>query len=995
MVRFGVLGPLYVQTPDGRPQPLTAAKPRTLLAMLLLYANRPVSITTLIDALWPRRPPRTAQNALRTHVWALRRSLRLVGLTAQPRGYQLNVATYDLDLLLFDRLVEDGHRAHNRGDLSGAVEQWRRAWSLWRGPPLDGIDVGPAAHSTIVDLAERRLALLERWAQASLMLGRHTELLPVLAAATAEQPLREQLHALAMLALYRAGRQAEALETFRRLRQRLVAELGVEPNPALQRLQRQILSADPKLQAPPSAGGVVSVEATAGPRQLPPDVGAFTGRHRELAVAEARLVAGSVLRSPPVLVISGPAGVGKSALAIHLGYRLARRFPDGHLYVDLQGATAGLRPLPPLEVLGRFLRALGTGQPTVTTVDEASAAFRAAAARRRLLVVLDNAAAVEQVRPLLPTGAHTATIVTSRSVLSTLDNAVQLPLDVFSATEAVQLLSRLAGADRIGADPAAAQQLAHWCGHLPLALRIAGARLAARPAWPVRELADRLSDARHRLAELRVDDLGVRSSFEVGYALLRDGDDDDRSAALALRILALPDTVDLSRSAVAALLDLDERTAERILDRLVDRALLAAPAPGRYRLHDLLRLFGRSLPRPGEGDHAGPPDGGPDPEPGDGSDQAAEPADGADRAAVIRLLRWYTATTWQTYRLLRPADPRPQTAGEWATGGTRFPDVVQALEWLDAERPNLIALVHQAAESPRLPGAAATSLARALFAYFHARGHLGDWVEVNQTARAVARRLGDPLAEAHACRDLGAAHEVRGEYAEALACLRDALDRYRAAGDRAGVAASLNSLGAVHDSLGQLEPAAAYLEQSLALSRELADPHTEGISLNNLGNVYCGLGQYHRAAATLRAALAIFRSTGNRRSQAAALGNLARVHERAGAYARALSCYLESYTMFGELDFRVGQAEVLTAMGRVHRLLGHRASSWSLLDRALAVAEQVGERRSIAVSLWELGITRDALGEVDAARECWSRALAIFEQIGVPEADAVRALLKA
>jgi DNA-binding SARP family transcriptional activator len=964
MVRFGILGPLEVQTPDGRSPVLTAMKPRILLGVLLLYANQPVGNTTLIDALWPRRAPRTAEGALRTHVWTLRRSLRLTGLSARPRGYQLDVDAPDLDVLLFDRLTEDGHRAAGRGDPVGAVESWQRALSLWRGRPLDGVDVGAAAESTLADLAERRFALLEQWAQVSLMLGQQAEVLPVLAAAAVEQPLRERLHELTMLALYRTGRQADALEAFRRLRRRLVAELGVEPGPALQLLQRQILSADPALDASPPRLTAVTVDASPVPQQLPPDVRVFTGRHRELELADAQLTAGSPLRAPPVVAISGAAGVGKSTLAVRLAHRLARRFPDGQLYIDLQGAAAGLRPLPPLEALGRFLRALGTRSKGASTVDEASAAFRAAVVDRRVLVVLDNAASVEQVRPLLPTGARTAVLVTSRPMLSTLDNSVQLPLDVLTHTEAVQLLSRLVGADRIATDPAAAQRLALWCGHLPLALRIAGARLLARPAWPVRELVDRLSDARHRLAELRVDELDVRSSLQVGYELLREGDDDDQAAAMAFPLIALSDATDLSRPAAAALLDLDEPAAGLILDRLVDRAFLTTPAPGRYRLHDLLRLYGRSL------------------------------VDGSDSGAMTRLVRWYAATTWQAFRLLRPADPRPASAGRWAVGGRPFPDVVAALEWLDAERPNLLAAVQQVAESPQLPADAATSLARALFAYFHVRGHLRDWVEVNQTARALARGMGDPIAEAHACRDLGAAFEVRGEYGAALSCLRDALDRYTAAGDRAGVAVCLNSLGAVHDSLGQLDEAAVCLERSLAVSRELADPHTEGISLNNLGQVYCGLGDHRRARDCLRAALAIFQRTGNRRSQAAALSNLARVYEREKSYVRALSRYQQSHTMFVELDFQVGQAEVLTSMGRVHRLLGHHALSLSLLCQALEVAQRVDERRSTAISLWELGMTRDALGEQDASRDSWARALAIFEQIGVPEADEVRALLK-
>ncbi|GAA4683923.1 AfsR/SARP family transcriptional regulator [Phytohabitans rumicis] len=959
MARFRILGTLEIDPAGGQPATLTATKPRTLLGVLLLHANRPVGVSALTDALWPLKPPRTAAGALRTHVSTLRTSLRLTGLTARPPGYQLDIAPYDLDMLLFDRLAEEGHRATGRGDLAGAADLWERALALWRGRPLDGIEVGPAAESTLADLAERRLTLLEHWAQARLTLGRHSDALPALAAAATEQPLRERLHELTMLALYRAGRQADALDAFRRLRRRLVTELGVEPGQALQRLQRQILSADPALdplREPVTARAPV-------PRQLPPDVAAFTGRHREVAAIRARLPATSPLRPMPIVAIDGAGGVGKSALAIHIAHRLAHRFPDGQLYVDLQGATAGLRPLPPLEVLGRFLRALGARETDATTVDEASAAFRAVAAPRRLLVVLDNAHSAEQVRPLLPAGPHTSVVVTSRRMLSTLDSATHVRLDVLPPTEAIQLLGRLCGTDRIAADPAAAQGLARWCGRLPLALRIAGARLAARPAWPVRELADRLSDARRRLDELQIAELGVRSSFQVGYELLRDGGDaDDREAAYAFPLLAQPDAADLSLPAVAALLDLSEAATERILDRLVDCQLVANPAPGRYRLHDLLRLFGRSL-----------------------LDSRTGP--------LTRLLRWYASTAWQAFRLLRPADPRPASAGEWAQGGTPFPDVERALDWLEAERPNLLAAVHQIAEAPELPAAAATSLARALFAFFHVRGYLNDWVEVNETARTVARRAGDPVAEAHACRDLGAAYEVRGEYPKALDRLRAGLDRYAAAGDRAGEAACLNGLGAVHDSLGQLHQAADCLERSLAIARELNDPHTRGISLNNLGEVYGGLGDYSRAVASLREALTIFRGTGNRRSQATALNNLAQVYERQGSFADALSCYEESYAMFVDLGIAVGQATVLAALGRVQRLLGRHADALDRLRAGLAVAERVDERRSAAICLRELGTTQWELGEQDQAREDWRHALAIFQELGVPEADEVRAHL--
>ncbi|WP_422768625.1 AfsR/SARP family transcriptional regulator [Plantactinospora sp. WMMC1484] len=994
MARFRILGPLEVDAVDGRPVLLGAAKPRVLLGVLLLYANRPVGVPTLVEALWSGRPPRTAAGALRTHVSTLRTSLRLTGLRARSPGYQLDVPDNDLDMLLFDRLAAQGRRAAAGGELSRAADLWEQALGLWRGRPLDGLDV-TAVESTLADLTERRFMLLEQWARARLTLGEHTEVLPALAAATAEQPLRERLYELMMLALYRSGRQADALEAFRRLRRRLVTELGVEPGPPLQRLQRQILSAHPALD-PPAPDDVPAVtagtvrtprrppeaprqppprprkmpparrEMPPAPRQLPPDVAAFTGRHREIAAAHSRLSAGSPLRPPPVLAISGAGGVGKSALAVHLGHRLAHRFPAGQFYVDLRGATAGLRPLPPLEVLGRFLRALNVRDTDLTTVDEASTAFRAATAERRLLLVLDNALDASQVRPLLPAGPHTAVLVTSRRVLATLDGADHLRLDVLAPAEAIRLLSRLAGPERVAADPAAAARVTLACGFLPLALRIAGARLAARPSWPMRELADRLSDARRRLDELRIAELGVRSSFQIGYELLRDSPDPgDRDAALAFPVLAGADAAELSLPAVAALLDLPEPDAEPLLDRLVDAQLLANPAVGRYRLHDLLRLFGRSL--------AGSP----------------------DPAPLCRLLRWYAATTWQAFRLLRPADPRPASAGEWASGGTEFPDVEAALAWLETERPNLLAAVHQVARTPELPGAAAVSLARALFAFFHVRGYLNEWVEVNLTARTVARRCGDLVAEAHVCRDLGAAFEVRGEYGAALDCLRDALNRYATAGDRDGESACLNGLGAVYDSLGRLDEAAECLERSIEISEALGDRHSVGISLNNLGEVCRRRREYDRAAESLHTALAIFRGTGNLRSQAAALNNLGEVFDCRGAYPEALSCYEQSYALFRQLGVSLGQATVLAATGRVLRLLGRHAEALDRLAEALAVAERVDERRSAATSLRELGITRHELGDPEAARACWQRALALFEALGVPDADEVRTLLAA
>jgi tetratricopeptide (TPR) repeat protein len=509
------------------------------------------------------------------------------------------------------------------------------------------------------------------------------------------------------------------------------------------------------------------------PRELPRPIADFTGRSVELARL-CRLLAGVGGESgtPPkagqpvvISAIDGMGGIGKSALAIQVAHELtdAGAFPDGQLYVHLQGATVGLAPLEPLEALGRMLRALGVEPAQIPTeTEEAAARLRSLVAGRYLLVVLDNAASPEQVRPLLPGSPTCGVVITSRRVLATLEGTRALHLDVLPRDHALELLARIAGSERIAVDPKAAAEVVGYCGYLPLAIRIAGARLAARPGWDVEVLAGRLADATRRLEELQAGELAVRANFEVSLqALEHSGDPVDRAAVGAFELLSLPDGPDLSVAAAARLLDQPQGSTQRLLERLLDAQLVESHRPDRYQLHDLVRVYAR--------EHA--------------AKRHPEPE---RLAALTRMLAFYTATAWDTLAQLRPGDHRLATADpRWTGGGMRFPDASAALAWLEAERANLLAAIPQAAAAvPAIPAKLACQLPPALFGFFFVRGYWQDGVQANRIALELARRTRDLAAQAHANNDLGVFYWLLGRYAEAIACYEDSLTIFRELGDR-------------------------------------------------------------------------------------------------------------------------------------------------------------------------------------------------------------------
>lgn len=597
-MRYRLLGALEIW--DSRHwSPLRQAKWRALLAILLCHANQVVSAGQLIEEMWGRQTPKSAGKSLHACVSDVRRTLGDADgttLMTHSPGYELRVRRGELDCQRFDELVTLGRRALDEGALDLAATRLGEATALWRGPALLDVPTGPTVEAEAVRLEASRLGAWEALIETELKRGRHAELLPQLHALVRQHPFREALHGHLMLALYRTGQQAEALAVLRRLRHELIKGLGLEPGPALLKLQHQILRADPALLADVRMRGGARVVPVLGsiepPRQLPPASANFTGRREESARLRVLSERGE-RKHGAIMAAYGMAGTGKSALMIHVAHQLAGGFPDGQLYTDLRGATTDAEPLKPLAVLRGFLRALGVnGCQIPMNVDEASARLRSRTVGRRVLFVLDNAHDISQVMPLLPSGAGCGVLITSRPMLAGLSNANVLHLDVLSPRDALALLGRLIGEDRIAAEPATADELVRSCGWLPLALVIAGARLTARPAWPLRVFADRLADAGRRLDELDLSNVSVRASFRLSFMALYDSTEpNERAAAEAFLRLGSLNGSEAGVPLVAQLLGRSEAASEQLLERLVDAELLNTTSPGRYRMHDLMSAY--------------------------------------------------------------------------------------------------------------------------------------------------------------------------------------------------------------------------------------------------------------------------------------------------------------------------------------------------------------------------------------------------------------------
>ncbi|MFI5585446.1 BTAD domain-containing putative transcriptional regulator [Amycolatopsis sp. NPDC051758] len=913
-MRFDLLGPLRVTVGD-RPLPLGGTKQRALLAHLLLNANRTVTPGQLVDVLWPREPPTSATANLQTYVWRLRRLLPETALRTHGPGYSLAVDPGDVDAHRFTRLVGAATRAAKDGSPETALTLLAEAEALWRGDPLEDLPTAPAWDAELGRLVENRLAAVEERLSLQVLLGRHDPAIAELTVLLAEHPYRERLWQQHLLALTGAGRRAEALQAYTTARERLVTELGVEPGPELQALQAAILAGEP-------LPGPVAAALPAPLRQLPADLPDFTGREDHVRELVAALGSG-----PAPVVLTGAPGTGKTALAMHVAHRLADRFPDGQLYVDLAGTGA---PRDPAEVLADFLHALGvTGNTVPAGLGQRAALFRSRLAGRRVLLVLDDTATAAQVRPLLPADAGCAVLVTTRGRLPELAGAKHVELPVFGEAEAERLLAGVAGADRVVGEPAEAAAIVRCCGYLPLAIRIAGARLAGRQAWSLRTLHDRLADESSRLSELRVGDLGVRPSFELSLRQL------PASARTAFCRSAVLGAQDFPSWVFDALLDRDG--THEVLDVLVDANLVSLSGRDsgghpRYRLHDLLRCYAAEL-------------------------LAEEPVS-TQRETLERVLSVLLALAKVAAAGLPPAFGAmigPELGAPVPAGWARL--VADPLGWFTAERKLLAGAVQLAAEAGL--DELAWQLTAAAVPFYDLRGAYDEWrrshltalaaVEAagNRAGAAVLRRglgqvrlyhdeydaavhdmersaelfaeLGDVRGEALAVAGLGTVARVRDRPRDALDAYRRALDGLERAGDRSGVAQMRNSIGSTYVLLGEFAEAEAWLHRARDLAREIEDPHREAKVLTELGTLHRDTGRLPESLTCLRLALNILEDLDDERCSAYALLGIGQTLLAAGESVQARGVCDRALRVFRETGNRQGETTGLELLEQARR----------------------------------------------------------------------------
>jgi DNA-binding SARP family transcriptional activator/tetratricopeptide (TPR) repeat protein len=909
-----------------------------VLAALAIKANRVTSMEQLIDAVWAEDPPSTARGQIQGCISGLRKLFAGAGLPEaierRSTGYLLKLSDDDLDSDRFTKLVAVAHRQTSDRQVADAAATLRAALSLWHGRALDGVQSEFVQRGAAL-LEDARLSAIEQRVRLDLQLGRHEEITGEVRALIAEHPLRERLYGFLMLALYRSGRQAEALEVARGARATLAAEVGIEPCQELQDLERAVLHRDPSLDLPTGGGGSLGPAGrpAVSPRQLPTSIADFIGRQDQIAQIRRILTDGRVAADAPyavpIVALSGRSGVGKSTLALRVAHELGEAYPDGQLYVGLHGPAAEDMSA---ELLARFLRALGVSVIPDDHTERAEM-YRSRLANLRLLVVLDDVTSEEQVTPLLPGTPTCAVIVTSRTRLY-LSGAHWVDVEAFDNDTSMELLARIVGQQRLQSEPDAAAELVRYCGGLPLALRIAGARLASRPHWRVADLSRRLKNEVRRLDELSHRGLELRTSIGLTYRSLPD------VAKRLFRLLGLIEAPDFPAWTAAALLDTELAPAEEVLERLVDARMLdTVQGPGgsvRYRFHSLIRGYARERVMELE-------------------------SDAERRGAIARVLGGWLALAERAHRkeyggdytILHGTAARP-TAG-WVSDEL----VGHPITWFEHERVALVSAVRQAAANGL--DELCWDLALTSASLFEVKGYLDDWRETAELANAASTEAGNRTGRAATLFSLGTLHMIQKRLDEAERLLAEALEIFTADGNVHGEALVLRDSAMVDRLQGNFETMLAKYRSALVKMRAAGDVVGEANVLRSLAKFRLDEGDVEEAGTMLAEAMALCRGVRYLRGEAQVASRFAELYLRTGQAVLARTTLQGVLRTVREIGDRIGEAHALYGLGTVRRREGRLDSAETTLVHALSVAEQIGER------LIE-GQTHYALGELAVLR---------------------------
>lgn len=968
---FRILGTLEILLRERRVR-IGGSRQSKVLALLLLNARRVVSVERLIEAVWDDTAPASARGQIAICVSQVRSSLREVAgtddvIVTRPTGYLLQVADEQVDASVFAARMARASVVAKAGRLAEAAAMMRSALAIWRGPALAGV-TGLVIRAEAARLDESRLSALQDCIAVELELCLHEQLIGELTALVAEHPLHEHLRAQLMVALYRSGRRAEALATYHEGRRMLIDELGIEPGPKLQSVHEEVLHDTVAMGVPSQPGTGTWVSGARQPMryvpaQLPPDVSEFVGREQELAALDRLLDCVADEASLTIGLVTGVGGVGKTGLVLHWAHRTARSFPDGQLFIDLQGYDRSGEPLEPGTVLERFLRALGVpGDRVPAHPDERAALFRSQLDGRRVLVVLDNARSADQVRPLLPGSSSSCVIVTSRSSLDDLVirlGAQRLALTVLRHEDAIALLSATAGADRIRADPVSVARIADLCDRLPLALRVAAVRLAARPHWTLGKFVVRLSDQRRRLDELSEGDAQIRANFWLGY---RDLPPD---AARMYRRLGLLDIPDFVPWVGAALLDIGTNEAEDLVEQLVDAQLLEvrgrdATGEVRYHFHDLLRLY------------------------------AAERCEAEDSpedrlAALARAFGCLMALVEEAHRreyggdytLIHGSAPRWRPEADVVNWLLRNP-----LQWLSAERLTILSAIRQAGslELHEL----CWDMAHTATTLFENGNWQGDWLATCDWALKATRKAGNIRGEAATLYSLATLRMSQHRYTDAFDMFGVALALFERADDRHGYALALRNVAWLNGVNGDFGTAITRYEHARATFREVGDRGAEAHVLSNMARIELERGKIAASKRLIEDAVSISRAIGNHRTESQALYLLGEMFLAEGQHDKAQDTFGEVLSRVREHDDAVGMAHAFLGLGETQMGQGRFKEAEASLQASLRSAGEVTDRLVEARACLVLGKLAAVQADPSQAISHFRAALRLFGQIQAP-----------